>query len=254
LDSGTGEGDSMIITTATIKGGAGKSTTAAALAQLAALHGRRVLCIDLDMQGNLTTFLKGFTSEGNSYALLTGARAAAECVQDTPQGVSLIPANSDLALLKTERGSAGRLAKAIKPLSGKYDFIIIDTPPAIGEAVLNALQASDFYIIPTEANASGAQGMTQLAEVAARISAINRKLKPLGVVVTRYSGRSKVKQYIRGEIEKMATGCGLPYLGEVRQGVAIEEAQTMQENLFSYAPKSNPAQDYKTIFERAGIL
>lgn len=244
----------MIITTAIIKGGAGKTTTAAALAQAAVKAGRRVLAIDLDGQGNLTTMLKGHQGDaGSSYDMIINSNASG-CIIDTPMGVALSPASADLSLLQSVKGGALRLRAALERVKNDYDLIVIDTPPAIGEAALNALVASDGLLIPLEADASSAHGLGLSVDLVKQISKANPGIQILGAFITRYAGRSKVNQFLRDKIAEKATALDVPYLGEIRAGVAIKEAQLLQVNLFDHAPKSNPAVDYKKLFQKVGIL
>ena len=125
----------QIITVAVIKGGTGKTTTAAALAQAAAKAGQRVLAIDLDPQANLTFFLGADQNSGGSYQLLQGADPA-QLIQDTAQGISVISGSPDLATERTKPGSAKRLQDALQAVRKDFDFIFVDTPPQMGELTL----------------------------------------------------------------------------------------------------------------------
>lgn len=239
-----------IITTAIIKGGTGKTTTAAALAQAARSKRKNVLAIDLDPQGNFTAFLAGDDEQAGSLDFLHGAELA-DVLQKTPQGIDLLAACPDLAAEKTTGGSAKRLEKALAPIRGNYDFIIIDTPPQMGELAFNALQAADGLLIPLEADTSSIGGLYQVADIAEQMKERSAKhLSLWGVIVTRYRGRAKINQYIRKEIQAAAADIGTPYLGEIRDGIAIREAQALRKSLFEYAPKSNPAEDYMKLYEQ----
>ncbi len=239
-----------IITTAIIKGGTGKTTTAAALAQAAVKKGRRVLLVDLDPQGNLSSYFDIDPDAGTSYELLHGTEAGA-LIQPTGQGLDIIPASSDLSTERTTGGSAKRLQKALAAMREDYDFIFIDTPPQMGELTFNALQAADGLLIPLEADNSSIQGLYQIADIADQIKERTaRGLSLIGAIITRYNSRSKINQFMKEAIEKAAAEIGAPYLGEIRAGVAIKEAQAMRQSLFEYAPKSNPAEDYMKIFNK----
>ena len=122
----------MIYTIATQKGGTGKTTTAAALAQAAAYKGKSCLAIDLDPQANLTYCLAADETQPGSYDLLHGA-AASQVTQTTAQSIDVISASPDLQTETSSRGSARRLQKALAPLKDQYDVIIIDTPATAGE-------------------------------------------------------------------------------------------------------------------------
>jgi chromosome partitioning protein len=236
-----------IITTAIQKGGTGKTTTAAALAQAAAKRGRRVLAIDLDPQGNLSFSLGAAMSGPGSYELLQGTPAA-EITQQTAAGVDIIPASRGLAAAKTETGSARRLAKALQPVKG-YDLIIIDTPPTAGELQYNALQAATGLIIPLQADVYNLQGLYQMTDTARAIMRTNPALRLEGVIFTNFDGRSTIARQMRDTITAKAAALGVPCLGTIRSAAVIKEAAALQQSLFDYAPKSKPAADYMAIFD-----
>lgn len=238
----------QIITAAVIKGGTGKSTTIAALAQAAAAAGKKVLAIDLDPQANLTFFIGADQNRPGSYELLHGADPG-ELAQETPQGITAIAASPDLATERTTPASAMRLRAAIEPIREEYDLIVIDTPPQMGELTYNALQACTGLIIPLETDNSSLQGLYQITDIAHQMQRSNPELNILGVILSRYDSRPKLNRYIRDVIETTGQEIGAPLLMGIRPGIAIREAQAMQQSLYDYAPKSKPAQDYKTLYE-----
>lgn len=239
----------QIITTAVIKGGTGKTTTAAALAQAAAAAGKRTLAIDLDPQGNLSFFLGADQTRPGSYELLHGSDPA-QLLQITPQGLTVIPAGPDLATETTRPGSALRLQRALQPIQGRFDFIFIDTPPQMGEVTFNALQASTGLLIPLEADTSSLQGLYQITDIARQIRRSNEQLRILGTVLTRFDPRPKLNRYLQDMIAEKGRECDTPFLMAIRAGIAIREAQALQQSIFDYAPRSKPAQDYKTLFDK----
>ena len=239
-----------IITTAIIKGGTGKTTTAAALAQAAKKKGRRVLAIDLDPQANFSLFLDADTEQAGTLELLGGADPA-DVIQQTEQGIDIIAACAELAGEKTEAGSVKRLENALDPIKGSYDYIFIDTPPQMGELTYNALQASTGLLIPMEADNSSISGLYQLADIVESLQGQSAKdLSIIGAIITRYDARSKINSFMKETIIEAVKEAGAPYLGEVRAGIAIREAQSMKKSLFDYAARSKPAQDYMRIFEK----
>lgn len=239
-----------ILAVAIQKGGTGKTTTAAALAQAAAHKGKKVLAIDLDPQGNLS-FAAGAdaTGGGNSYELLSGV-AAKDVIQPTEQGFDIIPASWNLQTLTTSKGSAKRLKEAIEPIKKRYDLIIIDTPPTAGELQYNALFAATGLIIPLEAEIFSLKSLYQITEMAKQIKQGNKQLTIKGFVITKLDSRSTIAKQMQENIIVAANKNKIPYLGSIRQGVAIREAAALQKNLYDYAPKSNPAKDYLTLLEQ----
>lgn len=238
----------QIIAIANQKGGSGKTATAAALVQAAALDGKKVLAVDLDPQGNLSFALAADMSGKTTYDLLEGTPAR-RTIQ-TVRGVDIIPASWDNATAKTAPGSALRLQKALEPIRFKYDLIIVDTPPTMGELQLNALQAATGLIIPLQAEMFGLKGLYQIADTAEHIKHSNPALEYKGIVFTRYNGRSTIAKQMQTAIIQTAEELGIPLLGTIREGVAIREAEAMQVNLFEYAPRSNPALDYIELYRK----
>lgn len=238
----------QIITAAVIKGGTGKSSTIAALAQAGTAAGKKVLAIDLDPQANLTFFIGADQNGPGSYQLLHGA-SPAEVIQTTPQGMDAIAASPDLATERTGPASAKRLQDAIEPIKGNYDIILIDTPPQMGELTFNALQASTGLIIPLETDNSSLQGLYQIADIAHQMQRSNPSLSIIGVILTRYDARPKLNRYLRDAIAERGKEIGAPLVMEIRPGIALREAQALQQSLYEYAPKAKPAQDYKTLYQ-----
>lgn len=237
-----------IITTAVIKGGTGKTTTAAALAQAAASAGLRVLAIDLDPQANLSLFIGADQNRPGSYQLLHGTPAA-DLIQDTAQGIKTIAASPDLAAERTGPASAKRLQTALEPVKRRFDFVFIDTPPQMGEPTFNALQACTDLLIPLETDNSSLQGLYQIVDIAHQMQRSNPGLRIAGTVLTRYDARPKLNRYLQETIAERGREIGAPFLMGIRSGIAIREAQALQQSLFDYAPRSKPAEDYKKLFD-----
>lgn len=238
-----------ILTAAVIKGGTGKTTTCAAIAQAAAASGKKVLIIDLDPQGNLSFSVGADQTQAGSYDLLHGTPAA-ELIQDTAQGIAAIPASPDLSTERTTPGSANRLQEAIQPIKNDFDLIVIDTPPTLGELQYNALRASTDLLIPLETDSSSLQGLYQITDIAHQMQRSNPDLSITGVILTRYDGRPKLNKYLKDVIAEKGQELGAPLLQTIRAGVAIREAQALQVSLYEYAPGSKPAQDYKELYQK----
>ena len=237
----------MTLAIANQKGGTGKSTTAAALAQAAAHSGRRVLAVDLDPQGNLSFFLAADVTRPGALEVLEGIPAA-EAIQSTAGGLDVIPASWNLQTISSGKGSARRLKAALQPIAGNYDVIIIDTPPTAGELQYNALMAATDLIIPLQADIVGLQGFYQMADTARQIQQSNPALTIKGYILTRSGGRSTLARQMAETIEARAQEMGIPFLKAIREAVAIREAQALQRSLYEYAPRSKPAADYMELF------
>lgn len=245
----------MIKTIAVInqKGGVGKSTTAAALGAGLTLKGFKVLYIDLDAQGNLTYTLGADPKGLTALDVLTKEATAAAAVQHTAQG-DVIAASPSLAGADTVITSVGkeyRLKEALEPIKEKYDYIIIDTPPALSVLTINALTACTGVIIPAQADIYSLQGIEKLADAINTVRTYcNPNLKIEGILLTRYNARSVLSREIAELSEQMAEKLNTKvFKTAIRENVSIKEAQISRQDIFSYAPKSNAALDYKEVVE-----
>lgn len=236
-----------VITIANQKGGTAKSSTAVILAQAAAADGKRTLAIDFDPQGNFSFSLAADMRRGSSFDLLETKRPA-QLIQRSSTGPDIIPASRDLSTITSSRGSARRLQTALRPLQMLYDVIIIDTPTAAGELQYNGLQAATKLLIPLHAELYSLQALHEMAAIAPQIMQSNPALKEIGVVITQYDGRSNIAKQMHENIIEAARDLNIAYYGTVRAGAPVQEAVSMQLNLFQYAPKSNPARDYMKVY------
>ena len=238
-----------VYTVAIQKGGTAKTTTAAALVQAAAHMGHKALAIDLDPQGQFSFTIGADTGRPGSFELLEGA-AAADTVQQIRPGLDAIPASWNLSTVTSGTGSARRLQKAIAPISGNYDIVIIDTPPTAGELQYNALQASTGLIIPLQADIYNLQSLYQIVETARQIQRSNPALQITGIIFTQYDARGTLTRQMKDSITEQADKMKIPCLGVIRNAIAVREAAALRQSLFDYAPKSKPAADYMELFKR----
>lgn len=240
-----------IFTVINQKGGVGKSTTAAALGAGLSLRGYRVLHIDLDAQGNLTFCMGAGAAALSSLEVLTGTATAQEAIRHTAQG-DIIPASPALAgadALITATGKEYRLREALEPLHDLYDYIVIDTPPALGILTVNALTACTGAIIPSQADVFSLQGIAMLGQTISTVRKYcNRDLKVKGIVLTRYNSRAVLSRDMADLIDQTAQQLQTRlYHTKIRECTALKEAQAVQDNIFAYAPKSNAAADYRDL-------
>ena len=139
---------------------------------------------------------------------------------------------------------------ALEPIKRRYDLIIVDTPPTAGELQQNALMASTDLIIPLQADIVGLQGLDLMADTARRVQRNNPALAIRGCILTRTGGRSTLARQMAEKAEARAREMGIPLLLAIREAVAIREAQTLQRDLYEYAPRSKPALDYLELLDR----
>lgn len=235
------------------KGGVGKSTTALAIGAGLSLKGYAVLFIDLDAQGNLSYTLGAETKGYNAMGVLERPETAKEKIQHTPQG-DIIASSPKLAgadKLLEETGKEYRLKEALESLQGAYDYIIVDTPPALGILTINALTACTGAIIPAQADIYSLQGISQLNSTIETVRKYcNPSLSIMGIVLTRFNGRSIIRREVAEMLERTAEQLHTKlYSSKIRECTALVEAQATKQNIYSYAPRSNATADYKALVD-----
>ena len=252
---------SRIVVITNQKGGVGKSTTAEALAVGLTIRGHKALLVDLDPQGSVSLTAGADMSRPTAYEVMTRAASAQEATQQhTQEGAQegaqevkpradIIPASKQLVRLDVELTATGkeyRLKEQLAPVLPAYDFIIVDTPPALGFLTVNAMTAADALLIPAQADVYSLQGIGQLMETIGAIRAYtNPGLALAGVLLTRHNARSILSRDMAEAARAAAGRIGtFLYSTVIREGVAVREAQANQQPIYEYAPKSNAAADY----------
>jgi len=215
------------------RGGAGKTSTAWAIATGAALRGKKALAIDFDPQGTLS--------------FIMGANPSRPAIQTTGAG-DILPASRELVDLRDEH----LLERIVKPLEGRYDVIAIDSPPTMGTAQKAALRAASEVIIPLQPDSTSLQGLYLIREA---IAEVNPDIKILGAFFAHYTkGRTALARDMGQAIRQACGEVGIPFIDNpVRDGVSLQEAQLLHEPIFTYAPKSNPAKDYNALLDAINI-
>ncbi|MFG1389589.1 ParA family protein [Acidiplasma aeolicum] len=196
----------MIISVANQKGGCGKTTTVANLGSVLS-EKHKVLLIDIDPQGNLTTHF-GIDKSQLKYTIydvmLNGRLEDAIIAKGN---LDIVPSTIDLAGAEVElNGKIGReyiLDHKLKRISKKYDFVFIDTPPSLGIFTLNSLVASDYVLIPVQAEFFALEGLTQLMRVIKLVnSRLSRDVKLLGMLLTMYNSRTRSSKEVLNDLKK----------------------------------------------------
>ena len=244
-----------VIAVANQKGGVAKTATAGALATGLKLMGYSVLAVDMDPQANLSDSMGGEESEHTLYTILMGEDNINEAIQrDTI--CDLVPATIMLAGLEAELNCMGRelrLKEEIEAaeLDSKYDYMILDTPPAMGIITINALVAADSVVIPTMADMASVKGIDQLNATIRNVRKyFNDKLGIDGILFTRHSSRTNIGRDIRAATEKIAENMGTRvYDAYIRASVVVPESNAMASDLWSYSPNSTVANDYSNFIE-----
>lgn len=238
----------IILTVNNQKGGVGKTTTSHALGAGLAARGSRVLLIDADPQSNLSLSVGAEIDKATIYDVLRGKANIVDTIQRIG-ALSIIPSNILLSGADMEFTATGReflLREALELVLDKYDYIVIDTPPSLGILTVNSLTASHKVIIPMTADIFALQGMDQLGATIHQVKKwTNPKLEIAGILLTKHSSRTILSRDLAETIELTAQNMGTKVFDtKIREGIAMREAQTQQEDIFLYAPKSNPALDY----------
>ena len=239
----------IVISVALQKGGVGKSTTSQALASTLGFKKKRVLLIDMDSQGNVTYSSGIDTPEHTIFNVLNEDCKIDEALINCKY-YDLLSSDTYLTNIEmSENVEPTILKNAIEPIKSNYDFIIIDTPPALGNLSFNSLVASDYIVITTEPRPFALQGLGALNNTIETIkNNLNPNLKVLGILLIKYHNRTVLNRDIKDMIEDFAKQMNtIVFDATIREGIAVPEAQTVRQPLIDYAKSSKPNIDYKAF-------
>jgi chromosome partitioning protein len=242
-----------IISVINQKGGVGKSTIAFNVSAGLRKDGKKILLIDLDSQCSVTITSKADMQKPTVYDVLTGRNKIGDAIQnaegtDVVAGSNLL-ANIDAVLIGT--GKEYRLKEKLASMKDDYDFIIIDTPPALSIASVNALTASTHMIVPSLADAYSLAGIGQLYETFKAVKAYcNADLKIVGIVLNRVTPQTVLNRDMSEMAKDLAKQIGTKVFESVlREYSAVKESQALRTNIFDYAPRHNASKDYKSFIK-----
>ena len=237
------------------KGGVGKTTTCVNLSASLGARGFRVLLIDIDPQGNSTQGL-GVAKQKvqkSTYDIFVDGLAAEEVLVHTEfNNVDLLPTNNALIGAEIEMVDVPereyRLKRSLATLRASYDFIFIDCPPSLGLLTLNALCASDTFILPIQCEFYALEGLSQLMNTVRRVKRqYNELLDIEGVLLTMYDGRLNLTQQVVEEVKKYFPR--KVFKTVIPRTVRLSEAPGFGQPVLYYDRSSRGAQSYGELAE-----
>lgn len=248
-----------IVCFANNKGGVGKTTTAVSIGYAWARKNKKVLFVDLDSQANLTTMISPLAPDEHQATIRDAFMDKSKfSIENVEKNVDLVP--SELALSNFDRDTAavtGReylLLDLLRPVKEKYDYIIIDCPPALGLITYNALVASDHLVMVATPDGLAYSGMVMVANLFSDVHSnprLNPDLKLSGVIITRYEHNKLSDMYVAKIREEMGDTFIEPLISKATK---IAQAGSFNQCIYDYDPSGKVTKQYlevaKTLAKR----
>lgn len=235
------------------KGGVGKTTSAINIGAYMALAGRRVLLVDFDSQGNMSSGLGVGKEHPNVYEFINGESEPSACVRHTSVknldaiASSIEFANAAVELARVEGSREFFLREALDPLRDSYDFILIDCPPSLGLFTLNGLAASDAILVPMQCEYFALEGISLLRQTVEGVQkTYNPSLKIGGIFFTMYSKTILAQEVIK-EVKRQYADEVLDTV--IPRNVRLSEAPSHGMPICEYDPGCVGAKSYRKLAE-----
>ena len=244
-----------IIAVANQKGGVGKTTTAINLSSCLSALGKRVLAIDMDPQGNMTSGLgvDKDNVEKTVYDLIIGRATVEECLcKEVFENLDLLPTNIDLSAAEIELIGVDNkefiIRDEVARVRDNYDYVIIDCPPALSMLTINAMTTADSVLVPIQCEYYALEGLSQLIHTIELVQErLNPSLKIEGVVFTMYDARTnlslQVVENVKDNLDQTI------YKTIIPRNIRLAEAPSYGMPINLYDPKSTGAESYMLLAE-----
>jgi len=241
---------SVNIAIANQKGGVGKSTTVVTLAHGLSLSGYKVLVVDCDPQGQ-TAALLGIQQEPGLFNLLIAELQPSQVIRATGRdGLDMIPSDKKTAAaqvtLAAQRRPITYIQDAIKPIINKYDYVIFDTAPSIGDIMGAALYAADYVLIPSAVDFLSSDGVAKLMDTLRELKGQGWTGKLLGIIPTFYDEATRESKAILDELtQQFADGV----LDPIHRATILRECAAYGQTIFEADQASRAAKEYKALVD-----
>lgn len=235
------------------KGGVGKTTSAINIGAYLALAGKKVLLVDFDSQGNMTSGVGVSRDKPTVYELLAGQVEPKACIKKTAvANLDAISGSLDLAAVDIELAEQEDkefyLKNALESLKAEYDYILIDCPPSLGILTLNGLAAADSVLVPMQCEYFALEGITLLLQTIQKVQkGINPDLKIGGIFFTMYDARTRLAQDVVMQVKSYFKDVVFNTI--IPRNVRLSEAPSHGLPICNYDPDCVGARSYEKLAE-----